>query len=248
MTSTFSATSRPACGSWASSAGSSSPPTLTTTHERAGFNGAIDRRPAAIARAATPATSAAAVRGARAAGRPFTVRGGGRSVVRPVRPRTARCASTCAALQARRHRDRSAASCRVGGGALLGELDRATQEHGLAVPAGQITPGVGGLTSAAAMGWLMRGHGLTIDSLLGAEVVLADGRGARQRRASPDLLWALRGGGGDFGAVTRFDVPRASGVGPMVLGGMLAYPSARGPGRGAGRLARELMDVPPRTS
>ena len=129
---------------------------------------------------------------------------------------------------------------RVGGGALLGELDAATQEHGLAVPAGQVShTGVGGLTLGGGIGWLMRRHGLTIDSLLAAEVVLADGRLVRASEEDhPDLFWALRGGGGDFGAVTAFEF-RAHRVGPTILGGMLVYGWAQA--RDALRACRELM-------
>ena len=133
---------------------------------------------------------------------------------------------------------------RVGGGALLSELDEATQRHGLAVPGGQIShTGVGGLTLGGGIGWLMRHHGLTVDSLLAAEVVLADGEIVRASADEhADLFWALRGGGGEFGVVTRFEF-RAHRVGPTVLGGMLVYPWEQA--RAAFQATRALMaDAP----
>jgi FAD/FMN-containing dehydrogenase len=205
---------------------------------RAGWNGAIDRRPAAVAYAGDAEDVAAAIRGARAAGLPFTIRAGGHSVS----GRSVRDGALCIDIRALNavHVDPERQTVRVGGGALLGELDAATQEHGLAVPAGQIShTGVGGLTLGGGIGWLMRHHGLTIDSLEAAEVVLADGRIVRAAADEhPDLLWALRGGGGDFGAVTSFEF-RAHRVGPMVLGGMLVHPWEHA--RDALRATRELM-------
>jgi FAD/FMN-containing dehydrogenase len=205
---------------------------------RAGWNGAIDRRPAAVAYASDADDVAAAVRATRAAGLAFTVRGGGHSVS----GRSVRDGALCIDLRALNAIDvdpERAIVC-VGGGTLLGELDAATQEHGLAVPAGQIShTGVGGLTLGGGIGWLMRRHGLTIDSLLAAEVVLADGRIVRAAEdENADLFWALRGGGGDFGVVTSFEF-RAHRVGPMVLAGLLLYPWERA--REALRAAGELM-------
>jgi len=209
---------------------------------RRSWNGAIDRRPAAIACATDADDVAAAIRAARALGLPFTVRAGGHSVS----GRSVRDGALCLDLRALNdvEVDAERAVVRVGGGALLCELDAATQEHGLAVPAGQIShTGVGGLTLGGGLGWLMRHHGLTIDSLLAAEVVLADGRRVRASdEEHPDLFWALRGGGGDFGVVTRFEF-RAHRVGPTVLAGMLVYPWERA--HEALRAARDLMEDAP---
>jgi FAD/FMN-containing dehydrogenase len=209
---------------------------------RAGWNGAIDRYPAAVAFANDADDVAAAIRAARGAGLAFTVRGGGHSVS----GRSVRDGALCIDLRALNgvEVDPRSAVVRVGGGALLSELDEAAQRHGLAVPGGQIShTGVGGLTLGGGIGWLMRHHGLTIDSLLAAEVVLADGEIVHASADEhADLFWALRGGGGEFGVVTRFEF-RGHRIGPTVLGGMLVYPWEQA--RAAFRATRALMaDAP----
>src|SRR3954463_7441229 len=136
--------------------------------------------------------------------------------------------------------DPAARTVRVGGGCTWGEGDRATHEHGLAVPSGIIaTTGVGGLTLGGGHGYLTRKHGMTVDNLLSADMVLADGMHARASATeNPDLFWAIRGGGGNFGVVTSFEF-RGHPV-STVVGGPMMWPI-----ESAGevlRFFRDLMD------
>jgi hypothetical protein len=171
---------------------------------RALFNAMIDKRPAVIARCTSPADVASVVGFARAHGLPLAVRGGGHNggglgsvdegVVADLSPM--RAVSV----------DPGTRRVRVAGGCTWADVDAATHEHGLAVPCGVIsTTGVAGLTLGGGLGHLTRGHGLTIDNLVAAEVVLANGeRVTASADENPDLFWALRGGGGNFGVVTEF--------------------------------------------
>ncbi|WP_328875427.1 FAD-binding oxidoreductase [Streptomyces sp. NBC_00287] len=114
---------------------------------------------------------------------------------------------------------------RAQAGVLLGELDAATQEHGLVVPSGTVTStGVAGLTLGGGIGHLHRRFGATVDNLIACEMVTVDGRKVRaDETENPDLFWALRGGGGNFGVVTAFEF-RAHPLGPDVCSGMIVFP------------------------
>ena len=113
---------------------------------------------------------------------------------------------------------------------LLGELDRETQEFGLAVPSGIVThTGLAGLTLGGGIGWVMRKYGLTIDQLLSVDVVTADGELVRASEdQNADLFWGVRGGGGNFGIVTDFEF-RLNPVGPYVMAGPVFWPMEDAP-------------------
>jgi FAD/FMN-containing dehydrogenase len=168
------------------------------------WNGCADRRPAAIVRAAGPEDVRRVVAIAADAGALLAVRGGGHSI-----PGLSTCDGGIVldlGGMARVSVSQEARRASVGGGALLGDLDRAGAPHGLVVPAGVIShTGAGGLTLGGGMGWLSRRYGLTIDHLVSADLVTAAGELlCVDADSDPDLFWGLRGGGGNFGVVTNF--------------------------------------------
>jgi FAD/FMN-containing dehydrogenase len=171
---------------------------------RAVYNGMIDKRPALIARCAGPDDVVRVVEFVRDRDIDLAVRGGGHNGagLGTVDDGVVADLSLLRDVQV----DPEARTVRVGGGCTWGEVDRATNEHGLAVPSGIIsTTGVGGLTLGGGLGHLTRRYGLTIDNLLEAEMVLANGERVRASADEhPDLYWAVRGGGGNFGVVTSF--------------------------------------------
>jgi FAD/FMN-containing dehydrogenase len=185
-------------------------------------NGLVDRAPAVIVRCRSADDVAAAVQFAQVAGLEISVRGGGHNVAgRAV-------ADDAVMIDLAEMRgievDPDARTLRAEGGLTWAELNDAAAEHGLAVTGGAISAtGIAGLTLGGGLGWLMAKHGLAADNLLGVTLVTADGEILDVTEASdPDLFWALRGGGGNFGIVTTFTYrlhPLA-----MVTGGLIAHP------------------------
>ena len=205
------------------------------------WNGTVDRRPALIARCTGTEDVLRAVELAREHRLPVAVRGGGHSVagnavcdgglavdLSPMRAITV---------------DPQRRLARAEGGALWGDLDRAAQTHGLATTGGIVsTTGVAGLTLGGGIGWLARSYGLACDNLVSVDLVTADGgRRTVSAEEHPDLFWAVRGGGGNFGVVTALDF-RLHAVGP-VLGGLLVHPFAAA--RDLLRLYRDVVESAP---
>ena len=187
------------------------------------WNAQVDRRPALIARCMNGADVQAALAFARTHRMLVSVRGGGHHIAGNAVGEGALVVDMSAMRGVEVDADRRTA--RVQPGALLGDFDRAAQAHGLATPLGiNSTTGVAGLTLGGGFGWLTRRHGLTIDNLIGATVVTPDGEvRTASARSEPDLFWAIRGGGGNFGVVTSFDF-QLHPVGPEVYAGLVVYP------------------------
>ena len=185
-------------------------------------NGLVDRNPAVIIRCRSAADAAAGVRFARSAGLDVSVRGGGHNVAgRAVVDGAVMIdLAEMKGIQV----DPEARTVRAEGGLTWAELNAAAAEHGLAVTGGAISStGIAGLTLGGGLGWLMAKHGLAADNLLAVELVTADGEVLEVTEDSaPDLFWALRGGGGNFGIATTFTY-RAHPL-AMVTGGLIAHP------------------------
>lgn len=194
---------------------------------RAIWNAMVDKRPALVVQCTGAADIAAAVAFARDNRLLLAVRGGGHNIAGK-----ALCDDGLVIdLSPMRavHIDTGSRRAWVEPGALLADFDHEAQACGLATPLGiNSTTGVAGLTLGGGFGWLTRKYGMTVDNLLSAQVVTADGQRLRaSEQEHPDLFWALRGGGGNFGVVTLFEFKLHT-VGPQILAGLLVFPAAEG--------------------
>ena len=187
------------------------------------WNGSIDRKPALIARCLGNADVMAAIALARELKLPLAVRGGGHNIAG-----NAMCDDGLVidlSLMRSVRVDPDARLARVEPGALLSDVDQECQAYGLATPLGiNSTTGVAGLTLGGGFGWLSRKHGMTVDNLVSVEVITAEGRReVASAGQNPDLFWAVRGGGGNFGVVTMFEF-KLHRVGPEILSGLIVFP------------------------
>ena len=190
-------------------------------------NGLVDKRPALVARCHGMADVADAVKLARAQGLEVSVRGGGHNVA----GRASIDGGVMIDLSPMRgiHVDPKAQTARAQGGVLWNEFNRETQLHGLATTGGVVgSTGIAGLTLGGGLGWLMPKYGLALDNLQAADMVLADGSVTRaSANENPDLFWGIRGGGSNFGIAVSLEY-RLHPVGPIITGGLVAHPLARG--------------------
>jgi len=206
------------------------------------WNAMVDRRPALIARPRSAQDVATAILGARDAGFEIAVRSGGHSL--PGHSMSEGGMTLDLSGMNAVSVDPATATARVGGGALLNDVGEAGAPHALTMPFGHIShTGVGGLTLGGGIGWVMRRYGLAIDSLRSAELVTAEGKVVRaSEEESPDLFWALRGGGGNFGVVTEFEFDLHP-FGPEALAGLILYPLEQA--ADAMRFSRDFMETAP---
>jgi FAD/FMN-containing dehydrogenase len=209
---------------------------------RSVWNGAINRRPAVIAKCTTTAQVSEAVQLARRSGLELAVRGGGHNYAGHAVCEGGLMIHLGAMKDVTVDGGARRATC--GGGATWADLDGATQKHGLATPGGFVShTGVGGLTLGGGIGWLTKKAGLTCDNLVSAEIVVADGRIVRASATeNPELFWALRGGGGNFGVITSFEFALHP-VGPTVNLGLFFFGLDQGPE--ALRLGRDVVKTLP---
>jgi FAD/FMN-containing dehydrogenase len=189
------------------------------------WNAMIDKRPAAVVRAAGASDVIQAVRLAAEHGLLLSVRGGGHNIAGNAVCDGGLMLDLSPMVSVRV--DPQARTARVEPGARLADLDKETQAFGLATPVGiNSTTGVAGLTLGGGFGWLSRKYGLTVDNLLSADVVTAGGELVRaSEKENSDLFWAIRGGGGNFGVVTSFEF-KLHPVGPQVIAGLIVHPFA----------------------
>jgi FAD/FMN-containing dehydrogenase len=187
------------------------------------WNAMIDRRPAVIVRCARADDVPHAIQVARQNGLEISIRGAGHNIAGNAVCEGGMMIDLSTMTNVRV--DAAKRRAFVEPGVTLADFDKAVQEHGLATPVGiNSTTGIAGLTLGGGFGWLTRKYGMTIDNLVSAEVITADGKKLRtSKNENVDLFWAIRGGGGNFGVITQFEF-KLHPVGPEILAGLIVFP------------------------